>query len=129
MFKRIPLIVKIALCIVFPPFIIIWLIVGGIGSAIPFAAKESTAYSNLVKYPSEQTALEYINVMNNRPKLRFTNLNRPDVWAKIRKEWQIVNHSSNVPTHLKREVLNILVNVKGLHVSPNVIDNYKGPAK
>lgn len=125
MFKKIPLIVKIVLCIVFPPFFFIWLIFGGIGPAISFAAKENTAFSNLVNYPSKETAQEYIQLMRNRPVFIFTDRNHPDVWAVLREKWQIINHSDNIPTNLKKEVLDILID-KGLYVrSSKIIDNYK----
>lgn len=125
MLKKIPLFIKVILCIVFPPFLFIWVIFGGLKPAASFSAKENAAFSNLVNNPSEENALEYIELMSDRPALTFAERNHPDAWAVLREKWQIINHSDRVPTDLKKEILDILIG-KGLYVrNSNIIDNYK----
>ena len=124
MFKKIPLIIKIILSMVFPPFFFIWLIFGGLAPAFSFAAKENTAFSNLVNNPCEETATDYIELMKNRPVLMFGPANHPNNWAVLREKWYMINGSDRIPTHMKKEILNVLTD-KGLYVNNKIVDNYK----
>lgn len=112
--------IKGMLRFMFPPFFF-----SDLKKAGDFAAKENTAFSNLVNYPSEENAVTYIELMKNRPAIRLSERNHPDDWAVLREKWQIINHSNKVPTNLKKEVLDILIG-NGLYVrNSKIIDNYK----
>ena len=125
MFKNIPLFVKIILCIVFPPFFIIWIIFGFLKPVFSFSIKENVAFSNLVNNPCEENALNYIELMKNKPMFTFAEDNHPSSWAVLREKWYIINRSDKVPTDMKTEILDILIK-KGLYLNnAKIIDNYE----
>ena len=98
---------------------------GMFGKAFRFAEKEHEVFSKLVNYPSEENAKEYIELHSNRPNFTLSPQNNPNSWAVLREKWQIINHSDKIPTHLKKEILDILMK-KGLYLNNSkVIDNYE----
>ena len=124
-----PIFLKAILCIIFPPFLFIWVFNSIIKPAGSFAKKESTAFSKLVNNPCTENALEYSEIMRNRPSVIFAETNHPDAWAVLREKWQIINHSNKVPTNLKKEIFDILAD-KGLYVrNSKIIDNYNNSDK
>ena len=97
--------------------------------AFNFAEKEHEVFSRLVNYPSEANAREYIELRRNKPSFTLAPDNNPNAWAVLKEKWQLINHSDQIPTHLKKEILDILIS-KGLYLSNSkVIDNYKNSDK
>ena len=123
--KKIPLVVKIVLCICCPALLAVWAIFGFIKPLFSFAVKEGKAFSDLVNNPSKENAEIYIEIMRNKPIATLAPDNNPNAWAVLREKWYIINRSDKVPTHMKKEIFDILVN-KGLYVgNSKIIDNYK----
>ena len=102
---------------------------GGMGRAFRYAAKENEVFSRLVNFPNEENAREYIELRRNKPSFTLAPNNNPNSWAVLREKWQLINHSDQIPTHLKKEILDILIS-KGLYLSNSkIIDNYKNSDK
>jgi len=82
--------------------------------------KQSKIFNDVINNTSDKTVNELLNYANH-----ISVQNHPDSWAQLRGVWNVINHSPNVTTDLKRKVLAIFMS-KGLYVgNTNVIDNYK----
>ena len=127
---KIPLIVKILLSIIFPPIIPFWVILWALrkflSPMIDFSKKENAAFSALVNNPNEANARAYIELYNNKPAATFLPDDNPNSWAVLREKWQIINHSSKIPSGMKKEIFGILTS-RGLYVNnSNIINNFSG---
>lgn len=76
---------------------------------------------NAISNPNDRTVQELLWFME-----KYTVTNRPEVWNGMKETWNIINHSPNVSTDLKRQVI-ATFRTKGMYIgSSKVIDNYKG---
>lgn len=123
--KSLPLAVKIIICIFCPVLIPFALVACLLGPTFSFAAKENQLFSNLVNYPSEENAKAYIELMRHKPAVTLAADNHPSSWAVLREKWNMINRSNKIPSDMKKEILNILIN-KGLYLNNSkIINNYK----
>ena len=123
--SKLPLSVKIILLIICPYLVIpIWIITSA-KTIFTFASQENKLFSELVNNPCEENARAYINVIRNAPKVTLSPENTPNAWAVLREKWQIINQSNKIPSDMKKEIFDFLVQ-RGLYVSNSkIINNYK----
>ena len=77
-------------------------------------------YNDAINNPCDKTVSELLFYCD-----RVAVQNHPDVWSQLRGMWNVINHSPNVSTELKRKVLAKFMS-KGLYMNnTNVIDNCK----
>lgn len=117
--REMPWGLKILLCCVFPPAIMVVVFSHLFGSVIEMEEKMNAVSLN----PTEETVRACI-VFFEKAWLGFNN--HPDNWNRIRKVWYVVNGSSKVTTETKKKFLEKLIN-RGLHLNETrVINNYDG---
>lgn len=84
-------------------------------------SKEKDAvFQGAVQNPDDQTVEKLLHFCKHTG---FNN--HPDTWNELRAVWNVINHSPNVSSDLKRKVIATFTS-KGLYINnTNVIDNYK----
>ena len=113
--RDIPLPIKIAIWVLCPASLAIWLVASVVGAEI--------AFSRAKKNPCIETVQELIDILKT---IKLGVVNRPHNWEDIRKTWYIVNGSNKVPTPMKQELLAVFIK-KGTKINnKKIIDNYKG---
>lgn len=80
--------------------------------------EQNKIFDNVINNTSDKTVNELLDY-------NFSVTNHPDSWSQLRGLWNVINHSPNVSSDLKRKVLAIFMS-KGLYIgNTNIIDNYK----
>lgn len=82
--------------------------------------EQDKVYNDAINNPNDKTVSELLFYCDN-----IAVRNHPDAWSQLRGMWNVINHSPNVSTDLKRKILAKFMS-KGLYINnTNVIDNYK----
>lgn len=82
--------------------------------------EQNRVYNDAINNPCDKTVSELLFYCD-----KIAVRNHPDSWSQLRGMWNVINHSPNVSTDLKRKILAKFMS-KGLYMNnTNVIDNYK----
>lgn len=104
------------------------LLFGIMGAIIPYfiilsvwqSGEKKRAFDGAIKNPCNETVEELLEFTEH-----ISITNHPNEWNALRSVWNIINHSPNVSTDLKRRVIATFTS-KGLYINNvNVINNYK----
>ncbi|MBQ4517076.1 MAG: hypothetical protein II997_00645 [Clostridia bacterium] len=128
--KKLPLVIKLVLCIIFPPFAILWIIsvllggFGNIGDPLSNTNEMVKCLVDMSNNPCNETVNTYLTT---RERVKVTigtalsdyEKNWPIIWEKV-------NCSNKVTTELKTKLRDHLMYSGKLYLAdPEVIDNYE----